>query len=1247
MDELEDTSVAFKPRRQVTSNISAGSASEDGDYKALNEKRKLLARNRQSFDITIIEDSETTTENAPQTPSLTRKSSVLDPQYEDFRNKLFHSVSTGNVGDVSQSLTSLPAALSVADVYLLEPVTDKNILHVALENKQSAMAKHIIENCTVDLLKQRYKGEKDYKTALHLITEINEYGLAKLLLEKLRTKNAKIDAIKAETTVEVVGQRPRSLSSFHLAAFLGLTGLVRLYVETGIDINFRNSKRDTALLWASRWGHLETVSYLLDLKADCMLENDKNSTALHWAVRYEHIDVVRFLLTKGKADANKERLQGLVVPIVLAAALGNVRIAEVLLENGANPNHMIRSGETPLHVAAKEGNASVIAVLLHHKADVDRQDDNGNTPLINAAANDHLRCIDLLMKAGADATVKNHMGYDSWHFALQSENDEVLQIVCKHARNFKIPHLTAAKLGKDHKIKVLYKSGFNIKEVDDDSNSLVHYASCFDQHHVIAGFHSYVDINMVNKKGNTALHIACLKGHVQSIQTLIDVKAKADIENKDGQIALHVAATSSNTTPEIAKILVEYTIKSHAWECLNSIDKNRDNALHLAAENAQPDVLWEFRFVRFKDVDHKGHTPLHDAVRKGHPEVLETMLDIFESMQRDADINTPNSRKETVLHFVASEGFQQSVSRIIFLGGDLAAQDIDGNTVLHRLVLESTGTRVNSHCNPTEMLDTIFNSVVRWWCMRNGRQIPNQADENYLKYKRDAIFHLLYDVKNNKRLCVLGLACYQAAHGILSDLMQIEGVTSFREENSTLYDVTYFTPKTSLSLKKPLFRKQSQVHQSPATLPGSVRKFSRGNQKSTSFLQNLVTHPNKQNGARVLNIPPLKKMEEMFKTICMVTYLTMMVLHIVYMSVFSYASITALGMLRNNTDVPHKDLILVYIWVPLEPLIFILYSAISVIRTIKRGDRLKSLSWKVIISFLIFSILTIIWVFLIGYRNTNNDYVLAVVLCFGWLSTVAFTGGIKGIHYFWRMLKNMIVRDIFRFVVFYAIVLFAFSFAFHAVFQISQTIVDTYPTPGDTLFMVFNLMIGMAELFDESYKTGMESVGRSTLYSKVLYMFYIVLSTIILLNLLIAMMNDSYSSILAQERVIWRIDAVDIGIKLEKTVPWLTNPFNWLEKKTLGDENSDNISERWYVRVVDGEMETIEKKHETSMAEYIKIELDQQVKSIDKRVTGLEKNVKETHRKLEETTCKLDKIIDYFSRKKEKKERKKKKKVES
>jgi hypothetical protein len=41
MDELDEISTLFKPKRQATTNVSAVSASEDGDYKALNEKRKV------------------------------------------------------------------------------------------------------------------------------------------------------------------------------------------------------------------------------------------------------------------------------------------------------------------------------------------------------------------------------------------------------------------------------------------------------------------------------------------------------------------------------------------------------------------------------------------------------------------------------------------------------------------------------------------------------------------------------------------------------------------------------------------------------------------------------------------------------------------------------------------------------------------------------------------------------------------------------------------------------------------------------------------------------------------------------------------------------------------------------------------------------------------------------------------------------------------------------------------------------
>lgn len=132
----------------------------------------------------------------------------------------------------------------------------------------------------------------------------------------------------------------------------------------------------------------------------------------------------------------------------------------------------------------------------------------------------------------------------------------------------------------------------------------------------------------------------------------------------------------------------------------------------------------------------------------------------------------------------------------------------------------------------------------------------------------------------------------------------------------------------------------------------------------------------------------------------------------------------------------------------------------------------------------------------------------------------------------------MIIRDSLRFLIVYLFVILGFGFAFHVLFQVSDDIVSDYPTPADTLFLTFNMMIGMGELFDGNFESNMAAVERTAVYAKVLYLFYIILSTIILLNLLIAMMNDSYSMILNQNTIMWRIESVSMGVEIEEVVPF-------------------------------------------------------------------------------------------------------------
>ena len=139
------------------------------------------------------------------------------------------------------------------------------------------------------------------------------------------------------------------------------------------------------------------------------------------------------------------------------------------------------------------------------------------------------------------------------------------------------------------------------------------------------------------------------------------------------------------------------------------------------------------------------------------------------------------------------------------------------------------------------------------------------------------------------------------------------------------------------------------------------------------------------------------------------------------------------------------------------------------------------------------------------------------------------------------MLKKIVIRDITRFLFIYLFILLGFSFAFHAMFSVATELTEQYSSIWYVLFAVFNMMIGMGEIFDENFDTYYGSLGMksATVSIKLVYLFYVILTTIILLNLLIAMMTDSYSAVKAKEGTNWRVGSIKLALQLEKSIPAL------------------------------------------------------------------------------------------------------------
>lgn len=118
-------------------------------------------------------------------------------------------------------------------------------------------------------------------------------------------------------------------STLHDAAWRGDLKEVTRLIETGADVNWRDSIGETALFGAAAWGHVEVVRYLLSVGADCnIVESSSGYTPLHWA-----------------------------------ASHGNLETIKLLVEAGADPTLADRRGRLPVDVAHEHGKGAHVSYL--------------------------------------------------------------------------------------------------------------------------------------------------------------------------------------------------------------------------------------------------------------------------------------------------------------------------------------------------------------------------------------------------------------------------------------------------------------------------------------------------------------------------------------------------------------------------------------------------------------------------------------------------------------------------------------------------------------------------------------------------------------------------------------------------------------------------------------------------------------------------------------------------------------------
>lgn len=140
-----------------------------------------------------------------------------------------------------------------------------------------------------------------------------------------------------------------------------------------------------------------------------------------------------------------------------------------------------------------------------------------------------------------------------------------------------------------------------------------------------------VDVNDIDRKGDTALHVAVAENRTKCVETLFhEAPTKIDLSilNDNGYTALHLAIKQSNLT--LLKMIKDKAGTAYVKLFETVETKHGNNALHIAVETGAGDIvkfILENRCVDVNATNLSGHTALLLARAIKNTEIVQVLMD--------------------------------------------------------------------------------------------------------------------------------------------------------------------------------------------------------------------------------------------------------------------------------------------------------------------------------------------------------------------------------------------------------------------------------------------------------------------------------------------------------------------------------------------------------------------------------------------------------------------------------------------